>query len=204
MNATELNVANSVRAITVPAITQQVIPEAKAPQAAYVTVSDFQDALFTALFDAADIVCRAQESQRARIKDVLIGQYPECPTFAEFRADRDALRVLALERGLVDDQYVRRAYNSAVVELWGALPVSMTEAAVAKRAQRPAKAEKPAKVDTPPEVRTETAIATIGQFIAKFGAAAVLTELYMILAVEKTTLQDAQMCKAVAEHLKAA
>lgn len=187
--------------------TANVLPERKAPRAAYVEIADYQTALFDVLFDAADQVCRVQESQRARIKDVLIGQYPECPTFAQFRSDRDALRVLALERGLVDDQYVRKAYNGAIVELWGALPVSDSPAAVAKRLQRPVKpikADKPAKVDTPPEKRAETVPATIGQFIARFGTAAVLVELAKILATEKSTATDAATLIAVASHYKAA
>ena len=110
----------------------------KAPRAAHVVISPFHVKMFDAAFKAADTLNKATESQRVVMRNLLLVQYGDvCPTYVQFRADRDALRVMALDRGLVDDQWVRKPYNAAVINLYGALPVSDSPAAQAKRAQRP-------------------------------------------------------------------
>lgn len=192
-------------------ITDVVTPSivVKIPRAATVVISPFHVKMFDAAFKAGDALCKAIESQRSIMRNLLLTQYGStCPTYAQFRADRDALRVMALDRGLVDDQWVRKPYNAAVLSLYGALPVSDSPAAVAKRAQRPvvAKGDKGAnkvgakKGDT--TERAPDANMTIEQFIAKHGAGKVLGELAKILATSKATALDAKTLQAVAEHYK--
>jgi hypothetical protein len=174
----------------------------KVPRAAHVTISPFQVKLFDVAFRSAKALCDATQSQRQVMRDMLKSQYGDtCPTFEQLRSDRDALRVLALERGLVDDQWVRKPYNAALIELYKALPVSMSPAAILKRAQRPdvVKAAAGSKKNVV-KASDPAAVDTVGQFIAKFGTAAVLLELAKILATERTTALDAKTLQAVAKH----
>lgn len=176
----------------------------KTPGRAYVVATEFQRNVFECAFSGQHAVSKAIESGRARMLRIVGAQYGEtCPTYEQFKSDRSAFTALALERGLVDDQVIRKPYCAAIVQLFGKLPVSDSPAAVAKRLQRPVHVKTP-KVDTPPAERVETIPATIGQFIAKFGAGPVLVELAKILATEKTTAIDAKTLIAVASHLKAA
>jgi len=174
------------------------------PELAYVQATEFQAALFDAIFKSGEAVCRAQASQRDLIRGELSNHYGnEAPTYAQFKADRKALRALSLERGLVDDQYARKLYNAAVVELWGALPVSDSPAAQAKRLHREAvnAVSEPQEERGVPETRQVKQYEEIGQFIARFGAAAVLVELAKILATENDTVQDAYAVMDVARHI---
>lgn len=165
----------------------------------------FQRAVYLDCVDSMRTVDEVQESARARMLARVRAQYGDvCPTFDQYKADRAAFQLMANYRGLASDQVIRKPYCLAINELFGALPVSDSPAAIAKRAQRPVKAPKVAKTDTPPTERVETVPATIGQFIAKYGAAAVLVELAKILATEKATSTDAKTLIAVASHLKAA
>ena len=179
---------------------------AKVSPNAYVEITAFQRQVFGVAFDSAHAVCKAVESQREKMKIVIAMQYGgTCPTYEQFRADRAALRVLALEKGLVDDQWVRKPYNAAIVELYGALPVSMSEAAVAKRAQRPAAAPKakPGAKKGETVVRAEGETETIEQFIAKHGTAKVLLAVAHILATRKESKLDATTLEAVAKKYAA-
>ena len=178
----------------------------KAPRAATVVISPFHVKLFDAGLRAADTLCKAVESQRVVMANLLRAQYGDkAPTYAQFRGDRDALRVMALDRGLVDDQWVRKPYNAAVLALYGALPVSDSPAAQAKRAQRPVAAKgkaKPGAVKGDTAARAASEPATIEQFIAKHGAGKVLAELSRILATKRETALDAKTLMAVAAHYK--
>lgn len=170
--------------------------------------SKFQRDLFDIAFKAGDTlnkaIVRAELTQRETMQKMLKSQYgTTCPTFEQFRSDRDALRVLALHKGLVDDQWIRKPYNAAVIALYGELPVSMSPAAIAKRAQRPTvvkgKAGSKKNVVKP---ANDTPVDSIGQFIAKFGTAAVLEELSKILSTERATQLDAQVLHGVALKYK--
>ena len=176
----------------------------KAPRAAHVVISPFHVALYNAAEKAASALCQAVESQRAIMARMLRAQYGEvAPTYAQFRGDRDALRVMALDRGLVDDQWVRKPYNASVISLYGALPVSDSPAAQAKRAQRPVVVKgkaKPGAVKGDTSERAPAEPATIEQFIAKHGAGKVLAELAKILATKKDTALDAKTLQAIAQH----
>lgn len=178
----------------------------KAPRAASVIISPFHVKMFDAAFKAADTLCKAVESQRVVMRNLLVSQYGDVPpTYGQFRADRDALRVMALDRGLVDDQWVRKPYNAAVIAMYGALPVSDSPAAQAKRAQRPVAvkgAVKPGAVKGDTAARAPAEPATIEQFIAKHGAGKVLAELSRILATKRETQLDAKTLLAVAAHYK--
>ena len=205
MKTTKLNAATTTartKAIPVPA------GEAKpkhTPGRAYIVATDFQVAVYDAAFAGEAKICAVRESARARMLALIKAQYGDtCPTYAQFRADRTALASLSLERGLVDDQVVRKPYNAAVVELYGSIPVSDSPAAVAKRLQRPP-VDKTIKATAKPgdkgaNERTPSEPETIGQFIAKFGLAAVLIEAAKILATEKATAIDAKTLVAVASH----
>jgi hypothetical protein len=178
----------------------------KAPRAASVVISPFHVKMYNAAFKAADGVCKAIESQRVVMANLLRAQYGDvAPTYAQFRGDRDALRVMALDRGLVDDQWVRKPYNAAVLALYGALPVSDSPAALAKRAQRPVVVKgkaKPGAVKGDTAQRVAPADSTpegIAQFIAKVGAGKVLAELSKILATKKDTQLDASALQAIAK-----
>lgn len=206
MKATKLNAA------TVAARTNQSvsIPSGEAkpkhlPGVAYIVATEFQIAVYEAAFSGEAKVCAVRESARARMLALVKAHYGDtCPTYAQFRADRSALASLALERGLVDDQVVRKPYNAAVTELYGSIPVSDSPAAVAKRLQRPT-VDKTIKATAKPgdkgaNERTPSEPETIGQFIARFGLAAVLVEAAKILATEKATALDAKTLVAVASH----
>lgn len=60
------------------------------------------------------------------------------PTYKQYKADLKVLTLLAKQRELASPQWLVRPYGAALKKLYGALPVSMDPAAVAKRAQREA------------------------------------------------------------------
>lgn len=200
---------NPIKSTVAPIATKVVASiVVKASRAAHVVISPFHVKMFDAAFKAADAVCKAVESQRVVMRNLLVAQYGDVPpTYAQFRGDRDALRVMALDRGLVDDQWVRKPYNAAVIGLYGALPVSDSPAAQAKRAQRPVVVKggkgKAGAVKGDTATRVGPAADTpegIAQFIAKVGAAKVLAELAKILATKKDTALDAKTLTAIAAH----
>ncbi len=174
---------------------------AKTSRTAYTAVSAFHMELFNAAFKSANLLNKAVKSQRTVMRNLLTSQYgTTCPTFSQFKADRTVLRVMALERGLVDDQWVRKPYCAAVIDLYGALPVSDSPAAIAKRAQRPVavKAAPGAKKGETSE-RAPAIAETIEQFIAKHGVAKVMDEIARILATKRETALDAKTLQAVAK-----
>lgn len=170
-----------------------------------VAITPWQQDLFDAAFKGAEKINQAVESNRAALRRILLDQYGStAPTYAQFKADRAALKILAEQRGLVDDQWVRKPYNAALIDLYGALPESDSPAAIAKRAEREAKEAanpKPAKVGAPKGETTERDPAvseTIEQFIAKHGLAKVLGAAAKILAERRETKLDATTLQAVA------
>ena len=96
-----------------------------------------------------------------------------------------------------------KAYRAALTRAYGDLPVSESAAAQAKAKARAKKAQDKANkgaVKGVPEVKPIAEHEVIGQFIAKFGTAAVLVELAKILATEKSTVNDAHTLMDVAKH----
>jgi hypothetical protein len=164
-----------------------------------------QIALFTALFASADALNNAVQKAHDDVVSALVAMYGDtAPTYDQYMSDRACLKIVAEERGLVDDQWLRKPYCAAIKAHYGALPVSMTEAAIAKRASRPVadktKAKPGAKKDVPV---TSTAPATCEQLIAQFGTATVLRTLAKILAAERESALDGKTLQAIADHYSA-
>lgn len=78
----------------------------------------------------------AQQTMRDAIAALIKSRYKVFPTYAQYRADQDALAELSKGRGLMDNQYARKAYAKAMHDVYGALPLTTGADAVAKRAQR--------------------------------------------------------------------
>ena len=84
-------------------------------------------------------VDKAQGTMQTKLGALIVSKYgTTAPTYAQFRADRDALKELAKEKGLADDQWLRKPFNAAIIAIFGKLPEAMTAAAIAKRAVRAA------------------------------------------------------------------
>ena len=184
----------------------------KLPSNAYVQISDRQQRLFCALFDAAEQLNTAHETLVDRIKSVLLEQYGDAmPAYEQYKDDRRAMTILALERGLVDDQWIRKPYCAAIKSLYGALPVSSSGAANAKRAARAAipKAVKP--VMTGADLDDDELLAELAkpivpvnndmraeQLIASIGVAQTLRILTKILATERSSQLHAKTLASIA------
>ncbi len=189
-----LHIAKSVTPIVTDIGASEVYPAGKRT----VLVSQWQEGLYDVLFGAAEALCAVEQTQGERIRTYLSGHYSDvAPTYAQFISDRAALHVIALDRGLVDDQYVRKLYNKAIKELFGALPVSMSAEAVAKRAQRPAKQERVAQKAVAKIVSNADQIES---FIASVGMAKILTTAAKILKASQATKLDGATIDAIASH----
>lgn len=171
-----------------------------------IAITPFQQDLFAAAYKGAEVINKAVESNRATMRRLLLDQYGStAPTFEQFKADRAALKILAAQKGLVDDQHVRKPYNAAVVDLYGALPESQSAAAIAKRAERDAagvsikaKGGKAGAVKGDTAARNESAPENVEQFIAKYGITQVLQAAARILAEKRESKLDATTLQAVA------
>ncbi len=137
----------------------------------------------------------------------LVSQYgKKPPTYEQFWSDRDALKAGAKQRGLVDDQTMRKPYNAAVKALYGELPVSQSLEAVSMRLRRPvvdkkAKAEKVkqarverklARATTTVAVMPKDAETAVRQVMEHFGFAQILVAFSKILAEHRETVADAK------------
>jgi ribosome-associated translation inhibitor RaiA len=167
-----------------------------------IAITPWQQDLFAAIFKAAEGINKAVEGQRAIMRRMLLDQYGStAPTYKQFKDDRAALRILAEQKGLVDDQWVRKPYNAALIELYGSLPESDSPAAIAKRAEREAADKAAGKVGAPKGQTTERVDSEadkIEQFIAKHGLAKVLQATARILAAKTESKLDAVALQAVA------
>lgn len=196
-----------------------------AAKGAYITISKQDETLFNHLFDAqARLSTAIQQSDgisevavRARFGD-------NVPSFEAYTACKAAFGALAKHRGLKSTQYIDKPFNAAIKSLYGAklleisgghsdLPVSMSPAAVQKRASRVAlgqatKAQKDANKATSGAVkgvtsqRSESEAETIEQFIARVGPGKVLVELAKILATARETATDSKVLATLATHYK--
>lgn len=143
---------------------------------------------------------KATSTKDADGKDVLSGG----PSFEAYREDHAALKALAAERKLKDNQYVRKAYAHAVKATYGALPVSMDAAAVLKRAQRDAAAAAaPAATVGAPAGETQEKPASeseqLEQLITRIGVFKALEACIAILAADDSTKGNAVHMKAQAK-----
>jgi hypothetical protein len=102
-----------------------------------INCSPAQIDLFNKVLKTATLINRSITTQVATMTAWLQEQYGDSPpTYAQFWADREALKFLAQEKGLVDDQWVRKPYNMAVKALYGKKPMSPSQGAQAKRDMR--------------------------------------------------------------------
>ena len=128
-----------------------------------------------------------------KMRKLLTGKYGDtAPTWEQFKADRAALKSLADDKGLTDDQWVRKPYNVAVKALYGELPASQSAAALAKRKTRGPKSGA-VKGQTAP--RTASERETLEQYVARVGVFKVLEVCAKILEADTST-------KEVAGHIR--
>jgi len=67
---------------------------------------------------------KAQQTMREAIGALIKSRYKAFPTYAQYRADQDALAELSKGKGLMDNQYARKAYAGAMHDVYGALPLT--------------------------------------------------------------------------------
>lgn len=168
-----------------------------------------QAQLFKLAYRAAEAVDKVMQTQLGHMTDWLKEQYGDTPpTYDQFWSDRDALKAIAHERGLVDDQWVRKPYNSAVKVLYGELPVSISLEAVAKRAYRPEVgkgrvAARPSKASLKLAYKVEMpkdAAAAVRQMLDRYGYGAVLAAFAQVLAEHRETAKEARRVEALAQE----
>lgn len=177
--------------------------------------------LFSITLKAAQEVDKVIRKHMDNIVQWLQVQYGDTPpTYEQFWDDRDALKALAKERGLKDDQSVRKPYNAAVRQLYGeqimvltagrsALPVSTTKEAVAKRlvTKAPTKKAKvgaaviakPVKPTKAGNTMPSDAEAAIRIVLERFGFGAVLMAFSRILAEKRETATEAKRIAALVD-----
>lgn len=163
-----------------------------------------------AVFDACLAVERSAwetDNKRAAITEAVRAFYADCPTgpnFAQYRSLQDAVRMQAIEAGY-EGQAMRKHVAAAVKACFGALPVSDSPAAIAKRASRPAAAPKAAKQADTLAAGNSTGghVPTLGgetieSFIARVGMTAALAAAMRILdAIEDTKPAAADIRAAI-------
>ena len=152
---------------------------------------------------AMDNVVRAEITADAVVLKFINLTFKTAPSFEGFRGAQAALRDACITEPGLQPATIIKAFNRIVKARFGALPVSMSPEAIAKRAQRPGKVAKPAEQKPAAKGANEkqpTTPETIGQFLAKFGIGNVLAECARILATEKGTNIDAKTLEVVASH----
>lgn len=100
-------------------------------------ISTFHKDVFRTIDTQRLAVDKATNTMTAKLGALIASKYGNVlPSYAQFRADHDALSELAKEKGLVDNQWVRKPYNAAMNAIFGKLPESLSGSALAKRALR--------------------------------------------------------------------
>lgn len=178
--------------------------------------------LFKLAYRTSEMVNKALHNQLEQMTAWLKAQYGDtAPTYEQFWSDRDALKLLAAEKGLVDDQWVRKPYNAAVKALYGDIPLSPSKDAVDKRAQRPVlslaitgvtgkgaagtvgtrsgKSLKVYKVEMPKD-----AVAAVRQMLERYGFAQVLLAFSQVLAEHRETAKEAKRMATIGQQYGAA
>lgn len=152
------------------------------------TPTEAQKELFVIACRAGDRITRAMQTYTKELVNWLKVQYGvNPPTYEQFWSDREALAILAKEKGLVDDQWVRKPYNAAVKSLYLELPVSPSKEAVAKRLVRASSPRKPRPARNP-ILNIENAL---HRMIGEYGYAQVLEAMSHILAEREETKREA-------------
>jgi hypothetical protein len=192
-----------------------------------IEVTAFHKDVYAAINTARTAVDKAQGTMQQKLANLLRSKYAAVmPTFEQFRADRAALKELAKQKGLADDQWLRKPYNAAVHLLYGALPEAQTAAAIAKRKLREANeaagittvkdgkkvAAKPAvsgakpgaiKGNTTQRVADESE--TIEQYIARVGLWKVMDACARLLNADQSTSEAAKVLQPIVKkYAKAA
>lgn len=167
--------------------------------------------LFGRVLKTATLINRSITTQVATMTAWLGEQYGETPpTYAQFWADREALKFLAQERGLVDDQWVRKPYNMAVKTKYGKKPISPTIGAQAKRGQRSAIAKvisttmpKGAAKQKPAAAKPgmpKDAVDAARQMISYYGFARVLMAFSQVLSEYRETAKEAKRIETIGQQ----
>jgi hypothetical protein len=155
------------------------------------------------LFDAATAGKKASETMKTKSDRLIKAWYGDVsPTYEQWTADRAALSAIAAEKGLVDAQWAKRVYNAAIKAAFKVLPVSMSEAAVLKRASA-GRSDKAPKAETSGPVKGETQerkpspAETLEQMVARVGIPATLTAVANILAAATATAACAKRARSL-------
>jgi hypothetical protein len=159
------------------------------------------------LFKAAEAGRKAGETMLQKMVALLKSKYGEkSPSFAQYRADQQALAVLAKDKGLADNQWVRKPFALAVKTLYGDLPKAQTAGALAKAKVREAlAANKPGAVKGETAPRRQSEPETLEQYITRVGVFKVLQQCALILECANETKDMATAIKnGVAAARKAA
>lgn len=139
---------------------------------------------------------KAAGTMQTKMGALIVSKYGKvAPTYEQYVADQMALKSLATEKGLVDNQWVRKPYAAAIKAVFGTLPESQDPAAVAKRNARGKKAPGPVKGVISKKAPTET----VEQLIARIGVFKVLAMCADILEVESSTKELANTLHDIAK-----
>lgn len=180
---------------------------AKLPNIAYIDTIPDACAQFVRDMVAAEIARDAAALRACDVADEFVKTaHTAAPDYALYMGTQQAIKAAAALELCFAPMTLIKAYRAALVRAFGALPVSQSPEAIRKAAAREAAKQSAAETeqDTSRGVPTDKPTPEheqIGQFIARFGAAAVLTELAKILATEKTTVDDAHALIEVARHV---
>lgn len=158
------------------------------------TITPFHKSLFAAM-----VSCRkANVTMLTKMQELLKSKYgATMPSYEQAKADRAALKSLAVEKGLADDQWLRKPYNLAVKALYGDLPASASASAQAKaRARQAADKGKAGAPKGEPAPRRASNPESLEQYIARVGVFKVLEQCVLILEADETTTAAAKAVRA--------
>lgn len=182
----------------------------KLPNIAYVESIPDACAQFVRDMVDAEIARDAAAVRACDVADKFVkAAHATAPDYALYMSTQQAIKAAAALELCFAPMTLIKAYRAALVRAFGALPISQSPEAIRKAAAREAvkkaaTAAAESEQDTSRGVPADKAVPeheVIGQFIARFGAAAVLTELAKILATEKATVKDAHALIEVARHV---
>ncbi len=153
----------------------------------------------TSVYAAAMANHKAGVTMADKMQALVTSKYgTTSPTYEQYRTDQAVLASMAKEKGLKDNQWVRKPYAAAVKAVFKELPVAQTAAAILKRSLREKNgAPKKGAVKNAVSARNSSSGDQIEQFIAKAGVMPVLAALTKILAAENATKEAANALVAV-------
>lgn len=146
------------------------------------------------VFNAIQSCRKAAETMATKMRALLVSKYGDTmPSYEQFKADRMALAQLADDKGLKDDQWIRKPYNAAVKGLYGDLPKAPGSKVTGPKGGNGKAGAK--KGQTAP--RTESQRETLAQYITRVGVYKVLAECAAILEADDSTKDVAKTLKAL-------